>query len=393
MDAATPGTESATAASSTTNSALVSSAAGTSLTAPNDPRQPVNITFNTTDVDDSSSGSNVGLVDSVETPTDVATAEDDTDGSDPAPADANDPDPPAVAPTQPPVQLSVSMPVTSGQPAQGTQAEPGFVAYENTAAATSSAVQQTDKGVVRFLTVINGPSAPQQFRYVFGLPANTFLKVLSDGAVVLLPVGADDAATPETPPLVVIDRPWAVDASGKLLPASYSINSAELTLTVSHAGAVYPVTADPAAYTTYQFSPANPSLTIRNPTGELGMQVNYANWKHLTATWYFKLATRWQNEANRFGGKVTTNMHVRIFGRDTRYHYRTHVEPPNYVFHSSLTGSYTYADDRWFPRKHYLRAGIGMRFELFVLSTYPAVNSDTGRAGYRYIQNHLNTII
>ncbi|MFF4283288.1 hypothetical protein ACFY0Z_31470 [Streptomyces kronopolitis] len=118
---------------------------------------------------------------------------------------------------------------------------------------TEAAVQSVQDGV-RMMTVIKGPDAPKDTRYTLNLPAGTHLEEASpsydadsarpedDSDVPMtgyVIVGADDAVLGE------IEAPWAKDANGKSVPTHYTLDGNQLTQTVDHAGAAYPVVADP----------------------------------------------------------------------------------------------------------------------------------------------------
>lgn len=157
-------------------------------------------------------------------------------------------------------KLSVSSTATPPFAPPRTEIEPreGFERSGMATAATNmkqteAAVQSVQDGV-RMMTVIKGPDAPKDTRYTLNLPAGTHLEEASpsydadsarpedDSDVPMtgyVIVGADDAVLGE------IEAPWAKDANGKSVPTHYTLDGNQLTQTVDHAGAAYPVVADP----------------------------------------------------------------------------------------------------------------------------------------------------
>ncbi len=340
------------------DSALVTQAEGVSVDVPRNSEDEVLITLD--------EGGAEGVSD-IESGSATAPApEPVVDGSADGPVELEPGDDPTdVAPTAAPapapaVTIGVRVPAADTA-ADGLLAEAGTVVYTGTAPATSQAVQQTSTGVTRFFTVINSQDAPTEFPYELTLPENSELKLLEDGAVAVVPLGADL----DTGPLAVIARPWALDADGKALPVSYSFSGATLTLHVTHgAGTVYPVTADPALPGHHMFSPADPTLTASTVKGTFGMQVNYADMSHLTTTWYFQLSPAKVREWRALGASIVQgDMKVRVAGRDIKgWKYNSHFEPPDYIFHAAFTGKYYYKDDHIRPKAHYLRGYMGLRF-------------------------------
>ncbi|WP_052521233.1 hypothetical protein [Agreia bicolorata] len=86
--------------------------------------------------------------------------------------------------------------------------------------------------------VINDASAPTEYRFnvaVDGAPATL---ELTEGSVAI----KDAAGTTVN----VINPAWAVDASGASISTSFSLDGSTLVQHVEHAGAAYPVVADPS---------------------------------------------------------------------------------------------------------------------------------------------------
>lgn len=85
--------------------------------------------------------------------------------------------------------------------------------------------------------VIHGPSAPSSFRFEFTVnnePAQ--LELIANGGVKVLNKAAE---------VNLVLPAWALDAAGKSVGSSYSVQGNILTQEVDHKGATYPVVADP----------------------------------------------------------------------------------------------------------------------------------------------------
>ncbi len=114
--------------------------------------------------------------------------------------------------------------------------EGGVVIYPDTAPSADTVAQVLPNGV-RFMSVINRPDAPDEYRYDLGLP---------DGAKVLPNDAGGLAITnAQGEPLYSVDAPWAVDANDQQLPTSYAVEGNVLVQRLDHSGAAYPVVADP----------------------------------------------------------------------------------------------------------------------------------------------------
>jgi hypothetical protein len=101
----------------------------------------------------------------------------------------------------------------------------GTVAYAGNNG-SASAVQATDDGGVRMLTVIDNPNGGH-------------IELTNEGGAIIL----DNSGHV----MVSIEKPWAKDANGKMIQTSFVTNGQVLTQTVMHnsPGIKYPVTADP----------------------------------------------------------------------------------------------------------------------------------------------------
>ncbi|TMR98586.1 hypothetical protein [Nonomuraea basaltis] len=146
---------------------------------------------------------------------------------------ATDPDRTLVA-TVSETDIGIGMPEAAGN---GNQPLPGLVTYAAKQPSVAFAHQRTGQ-IARALTIIKDASAPTEYRFPISAPEGSMLEVEEDDGTVL--IYNNDFYLAE------IDLPWAKDASGNAVPTSYRVEGMTLIQTVSHAGAAYPVVADPA---------------------------------------------------------------------------------------------------------------------------------------------------
>ncbi|WP_329092458.1 MULTISPECIES: hypothetical protein [unclassified Streptosporangium] len=132
------------------------------------------------------------------------------------------------------VEIGFGVPEAAGA---GNQALPGLVTYAATQPSVAYAHQRTGQ-IARVLTVIKDASAPTEYRFPIVAPEGSTLEVEEDDQTVLI--------YNEDVYLAEIDAPWAKDANGNPVPTSYRVEGMTLIQTVNHAGAAYPVVADPA---------------------------------------------------------------------------------------------------------------------------------------------------
>lgn len=132
--------------------------------------------------------------------------------------------------------ISVDLP-NADEAGTGRLVAAGTVAYP-AANGASNAVQVVEGGGVRMLTVIDSAEAPTEYAYDVTVPGGGRIALRSDSA------GAEvlDAAGEV---VAVVQAPWARAADGGAVPTRFSTDGATLTQHVAHAGAAYPVTADP----------------------------------------------------------------------------------------------------------------------------------------------------
>lgn len=111
------------------------------------------------------------------------------------------------------------------------------VVFEAAAPSTDIAVQTTDGGGVRQLLTIAAADAPTSYASGIEIPGGGSVRLADDGgAIVVDQAGVAVAQVP---------APWAKDASGAAVPTHFTADGATLTQHIDHAGATYPVVADP----------------------------------------------------------------------------------------------------------------------------------------------------
>lgn len=146
-----------------------------------------------------------------------------------------DPDEPITMMRQVGSSIGVVLP---GNPENGKALGEDMVLYEEVNKDTDALLQPQKGGGVRVLTVIRSSQAPTNFDYELRLDEGYELVPMYDRRIVI--VDADGFA------VAVIEAPWAFDAQGDMVPASYIISDNVLTLKVDHGDStVYPVLADP----------------------------------------------------------------------------------------------------------------------------------------------------
>jgi hypothetical protein len=97
--------------------------------------------------------------------------------------------------------------------------------------------EDEDRSSLAALVVIDSAQAATTYRFENAVPEGHAAKMLDDGSVRFY-----DAAGAVAGGVAV---PWALDAEGTEIATSYSLEGTTLVQTVGHAGAVYPVVADP----------------------------------------------------------------------------------------------------------------------------------------------------
>jgi len=112
-----------------------------------------------------------------------------------------------------------------------------------TASPATEAALQASGGTIRALVVLNGPEAPVEHRFPVSVPEHWTVVPDAVGGYVLFdgPAWVDGV-----PPAGVIGAPWAYDADGAPVPVTQTLVGDEIVLRVDHAGAAYPVVADPS---------------------------------------------------------------------------------------------------------------------------------------------------
>lgn len=109
----------------------------------------------------------------------------------------------------------------------------------------TDAVMQTLADGIRMIEVISSPDAPTNFSYSLAIPEGLELFPQEDGSIL---VGSEEVVGDEVTIDVesMIGAPWAVDATGSPVDASYVLDDDVLTMRVDHGAEIeYPVVADP----------------------------------------------------------------------------------------------------------------------------------------------------
>lgn len=119
------------------------------------------------------------------------------------------------------------------------QVAPGVVAYAGTNG-SANAVQATEDGAVRMLTVIDNPHAPTAYDYNVTIPNGGRIELGPDGSAAVTDTTGQVLATVATP--------WAKDVNGTPIQTYFTTDGLTLTQHILHnvPGVVYPVTGDPA---------------------------------------------------------------------------------------------------------------------------------------------------
>jgi hypothetical protein len=133
--------------------------------------------------------------------------------------------------------LSITPPNADSSGA-GTPVAAGTVAYPSSDGA-ATAVQATNDGGVRMLSVITNAGAPTDYPYNVSVPGGGSIQLVDGGGAVV--VNSSGQA------VVSIGTPWAADATGGAVQTWFTTDGTTLTQHVAHnvPGVAYPVTADP----------------------------------------------------------------------------------------------------------------------------------------------------
>jgi hypothetical protein len=104
----------------------------------------------------------------------------------------------------------------------------------------SDVMAQTTAAGVRFVTVLHGPNAPEEFRFPLRLGEGLALDVTPSG-------GYDVVHERYGATVGRFYAPWGCDSLYRSLPAEYRLEGTTIVMTVRHrdADALYPVLADP----------------------------------------------------------------------------------------------------------------------------------------------------
>ncbi len=156
-----------------------------------------------------------------------------------APATSNDP---VLSPTADEQTIGIDLPADS---AIADVTADGTAVYADSDGDFSLAVQQVDTSAnpdidasVRSIITIESEQAPTEYRFPLTLPEGASIDV--DSATGTVAVTDSEGGV-----IGAFGSPWAVDASGADIETSFTVEGDELVQHVKHAGAQYPVIADP----------------------------------------------------------------------------------------------------------------------------------------------------
>jgi hypothetical protein len=137
-------------------------------------------------------------------------------------------------------ELTVTPSSTGGGAAAGTLAKSGdAVVFPSVLPATHFVTRPRPDGVETFV-VLESAAAPTSFSWELALAGDETLLLTPSGSVL---VTAPDVLRHRV--VAEIHPPNAVDRSGSSIPASFTISGDSLTMTLTTAGAAYPVVAEP----------------------------------------------------------------------------------------------------------------------------------------------------
>jgi len=108
-----------------------------------------------------------------------------------------------------------------------------------------------------------------QARYRLDVPPRARVESGPDGSLVVYEVTLEGAAL-----LAMVEAPWAVDATGKVLPTSYDLRGRTLVQNIDTSGATYPVVADPTVSVGWDW-PWGAVFKVRFSKGDVNNIIRY----------------------------------------------------------------------------------------------------------------------
>lgn len=134
-------------------------------------------------------------------------------------------------------QLEIELP-NANTTKDAQQVAPGTVAYSSDNG-SANAVQATENGELRMLTIIDNSGAPTAYDYTITIAEGSRISIADNGGALV-----HDAADR---PVAAILAPWAKDADGNSVATYFTTDGKSLTQHIKHTEQkiAYPVVADP----------------------------------------------------------------------------------------------------------------------------------------------------
>lgn len=133
-------------------------------------------------------------------------------------------------------EITIGLP-NAGVASSAEEIGAGLVAFDNQDGSSTVPIVR-DGGELQIVTVIAEEDAPERYEYQLELSQGVHLELLPDGRAVVVD-SADEIV------VGLFEKPWARDAEGADVPTYFTVEGSTLVQTVEHAGASYPVLADP----------------------------------------------------------------------------------------------------------------------------------------------------
>jgi hypothetical protein len=186
----------------------------------------------------------------------------------------------------------------------GQTVAPGVVAYPSDNG-SATAVQATEGGGVRMLTVIDSAAAPTAYGYKIAIPDGGHVELAEGGGAIVID-GAGQT-------VLAVPAPWATDANQQPVPTHFVVaaDGRSLTQVIEHGSSTaYPVTADPSFWGLL----GNYLGCIFGVGVPIGVAIGIAS---LPATWPFVITWAYKQSAN--GDRAIISYVTRVYNVCRRY--------------------------------------------------------------------------